>query len=67
MKAWLNNNRISVADSYFASVPSVMEMLRNNIIFIGVLKTSTQLFMMLYISALDLNIGGYYKLVVSYI
>ena len=66
MKAWLNNNRISVADSYFASVPSVMEMLRNNIIFIGVLKTSTQLFMMLYISALDLNIGGYYKLVVSY-
>jgi hypothetical protein len=40
VKPWYHSNRVIVADSYFASVECAEELLKRNLKFIGVVKTS---------------------------
>jgi hypothetical protein len=55
---WANLQRIVCADSYFASVPTVHEMTRIGLRFIGVVKTATRQFPMAYLNRIELSVRG---------
>ena len=47
---WANMDRIVCADSYFASVPAAEGFWKHGLRFIGVIKTATRQFTMVYLS-----------------
>ena len=55
---WLHSNRIVCADSFFASVQTALELLRQGTRFIGVVKTATKKFPMRYLTGLELENRG---------
>ena len=55
---WANTNRIVCADSYFASVPVALELLKIGLRFIGVVKTATKQFPMAWLSSQEMNQRG---------
>ena len=48
-----NTDRIVCADSYFASVPAAEELWKHEVCFIGVIKTATLQFPMVYLSNIE--------------
>lgn len=55
---WANSQRIVCADSYFACVPTVHEMTKIGLRFIGVVKTATRQFPMAYLNRIELSERG---------
>ena len=55
---WVNTDRIVCENSYFASVPDSEELWKRGIHFIGVIKTETHKFMMVYMSNIELQNRG---------
>ena len=55
---WFGSNRIVCTDSNFASVGAAKELYRNDICFIGVVKTATKGFPITYLTSVKLNQCG---------
>jgi hypothetical protein len=55
---WLNSNRTTVGDSYFASVGAACALDDRGMGFIGVVKTATRRFPMAYLSNLEMQERG---------
>ena len=53
-KEYANTDQLVVADSYFASVQSVIELKKNGLHFIGVMKTAVKQFLMSYLANVQL-------------
>ena len=58
---WTNSNRISCADSYFASIGCYEELEKNGLCFIGVVKTATKRSPMAHISQIKLVNRGHFS------
>ena len=63
---WANYNRIICADSYFASVSAVQELLKVGLKFIGVVKGATKKFPMKVLSNFQLSGRFAHRTMVSY-
>jgi hypothetical protein len=58
VKAWYNSNIVIVADSYFALVECAEDLLRRNLKFISVIKTSHRRFPNHHLQRVDLQQHG---------
>ena len=52
--SWSNTDRVFRLDSHFSSVPAAEELCKHGLRFIGVIKTATRKFPMVYLSNLEL-------------
>ena len=55
---WFGSNRIVCADSYFASVGAAKELFRNDLRFIGVVKTATRGYPKPFLTSVELQNRG---------
>ena len=55
---WANKDRIICADSYFTSMPDAEELWKHGLRFIGVIKTATRQFTMVYLSTIEFHNWG---------
>ena len=65
VQPWVNTERIVCADSYFASVKAARLMLQLGFRFIGVVKTATKQFPMVYLSTVEFAARGDTKAVIA--
>ena len=61
IEPWYHTHRVVCADSYFAYVSTAKELMRLGMKFIGVVKTASKQFLMVYLQALEFYQRGEWK------